>query len=73
MMIHPCKTRVIFVSESRGKNIPYKVQPAKLGKKFPAWRDFKIRKFRPLFTIFFRPKMVDLDTDSILIRSAMVE
>ena len=32
----------------------------------PAWRDFKIKFSRPLFTIIFRPKMVFLDTDSIL-------
>ena len=32
----------------------------------PAWRDFKIIISRPLFTIIIRPKMVFLDTDSIL-------
>ena len=32
----------------------------------PAWRDFKINFSRPLFTIIFRPKIVFLDTDSIL-------
>ena len=32
----------------------------------PAWRDFEINFSRPLFTIIFRPKMVFLDTDSIL-------
>ena len=32
----------------------------------PAWRYFKINFSRPLFTIIFRPKMVFLDTDSIL-------
>ena len=32
----------------------------------PAWRDFKINFSRPLFTIIFRPKMVFLDTDYIL-------
>ena len=30
-----------------------------------AWRNFK-NIFRPLFTIIFRPKIVILDTDSIL-------
>ena len=32
----------------------------------PAWRNFKINFSRPLFTIIFRPKIVFLDTDSIL-------
>jgi hypothetical protein len=32
----------------------------------PAWRDFKINFSRPLFTIVFRPKIVFLDTNSIL-------
>ena len=32
----------------------------------PAWKDFKINFSRPLFTIIFRPKMVYLDTDSIM-------
>ena len=32
----------------------------------PAWRDLKIFFSRPLFTIIFRPKIVLLDTDSIL-------
>ena len=30
-----------------------------------AWRDFKIIFSRPLFTIFFMPKMVFFETDSI--------
>ena len=32
----------------------------------PAWRDIKIDFSSPLFTIIFRPKIVFLDTDSIL-------
>ena len=32
----------------------------------PAWRDFKINFPRPLFIIIFRPKIVFLDSDSIL-------
>ena len=39
----------------------------------PAWRDFKINFSRPLFTIIFRPKMVFLDTDSILRVKPMYE
>ena len=39
----------------------------------PAWRDFKIDFYRPLFTISFRPKIVFLDTDSILRVKAMYE
>ena len=39
----------------------------------PAWRDFKINFSRPLFTIIFRPKMVFLDTDSILRVKMMYE
>ena len=39
----------------------------------PAWRDFKINFSRPLFTIIFRPKMVFLDTDSILREKTMYE
>ena len=39
----------------------------------PAWRDFKINFSRPLFTIIFRPKMVFLDTDSILRVKTMYE
>ena len=34
--------------------------------KFPEWRNFKINFSAPLFNIIFRPKMVFLDTDSIL-------
>ena len=40
---------------------------------FPAWRDFKINFSKPLFTIIFRPKMVFLDTDSILRVKPMYE
>ena len=39
----------------------------------PAWRDFKINLSRPLFTITFWPKMVFLDTDSILRVKTMYE
>ena len=39
----------------------------------PAWRDFKKKFSRPLFTIIFRPKMVFLDTDSILRVKLMYE
>ena len=39
----------------------------------PAWRDFKINFSRPLFTIIFRPKIVFLDTDSILRVKPMYE
>ena len=39
----------------------------------PGWRDFKINFSRPLFTIIFRPKMVFLDTDSILRVKPMYE
>ena len=39
----------------------------------PAWRDFKINFSRPLFTIIFRPKMVFLNTDSILRVKTMYE
>jgi hypothetical protein len=39
----------------------------------PAWRDFKIFFSRPLFTIIFRPKMVFLDTGSILRVKSMYE
>ena len=39
----------------------------------PAWRDFKVNFSRPLFTIIFRPKMVFLDTDSILKVKLMYE
>ena len=38
-----------------------------------AWRDFKLNFSRPLFTIIFRPKMVFLDTDSILRVKTMFE
>jgi hypothetical protein len=38
-----------------------------------ARRDFKINFSRPLFTIIFRPKMVFLDTDSILRVKPMYE
>ena len=37
----------------------------------PAWRDFKINFSRPLVTIIFRPKIIILDTDSILNWSTM--
>ena len=37
------------------------------------WRDFKMIFSRPLFTIIFRPKMVFLDTDSILRVKIMYE
>ena len=36
-------------------------------------RDFKINFSRPLFTIIFRPKMVLLNTDSILRVKMMYE
>ena len=39
----------------------------------PTWRDFKINFSRPLFTIIDRPKMVFLDTDSILRVKTMYE
>ena len=39
----------------------------------PAWRDFKINFCWPLFTIIFRPKIVFLDTDSILRVKTMYE
>ena len=38
-----------------------------------AWRDFKINFSRPLFTNIFRPKIVILDTDSILRVKTMYE
>ena len=38
-----------------------------------AWRDFKTIFSRPLFTIIFWPKMVFLDTDSILRVKPMYE
>ena len=34
--------------------------------KSPAWKNFKDIFSRPLFTVIFRPKIVFLDTDSIL-------
>ena len=37
------------------------------------WRDFKTHFSRTLFTIIFRPKMVFLDTDSILRVKPMYE
>ena len=40
---------------------------------FPAWRDFKVNFSRPFFTIIFRPKIVFLDTDSILRIKTMYE
>jgi hypothetical protein len=39
----------------------------------PAWKDFKKKISRPLFTIVFRPKMVFLVTDSILRVNPMYE
>jgi hypothetical protein len=39
----------------------------------PTQRDFKICLSRPLFNITFRPKMVFLDTDSILRLKQMYE
>ena len=39
----------------------------------PAWRNFKINFSTPLFTIIFWPKMVFLDTDSILRVKLMYE
>ena len=39
----------------------------------PAWMDFKLNFSRPLFTIIFRPKMVFLDTDSILMVNTMYD
>ena len=42
-------------------------------KNLPAWRDFQINFSRPLFTIIFRPKIVFLDTDSILRVKTTVE
>ena len=39
----------------------------------PAWRDFKINFSRPLFTIIFRPKIIFLDTHSILRVKMMYE
>ena len=39
----------------------------------PAWRDFKINFSRPLLTIIVRPKIVFLDTDSILRVKTMYE
>ena len=39
----------------------------------PAWRDFKINISTPLFTVIFRPKMVFLNTDSILRVKMMYE
>ena len=39
----------------------------------PAWRDFKRNFSRPLFTITFRPKMIFLNTDSILMVKTMYE
>ena len=41
--------------------------------RLPAWRDFKIIFSRQLFTIIFRPKIVFLDTDSILRVKPMYE
>ena len=38
-----------------------------------AWRNFKNIFSRPLFTIIFRPKIVILDTDSILRVKKMYE
>ena len=37
------------------------------------WRNFKNISSRPLFTIIFRPKIVILDTDSILRVKTMYE
>ena len=45
------------------------VQNHKFGNRInhlPEWRDYKINFSRPLFTIVFRPKIIFLDTYSIL-------
>ena len=42
-------------------------------KRLCAWRNFKNIFSRPLFTIIFRPKIVFLDTDSILRVNTMYE
>ena len=39
----------------------------------PAWRDFRITFCRPFFTIIFKPKIVFLDTYSILRQKMMYE
>ena len=44
-----------------------------LKKMASAWRNFKNIFSRPLFTIIFRPKIVILDTDSILRVKTMYE
>ena len=53
----------------RETTFPYFIKVPKFSNKnnyLPAWRDFEINFSRPLFTIIFRPKIVFLDTDSIL-------
>ena len=50
-----------------------KIMIKKYGKVVPAWRNFKKIFSRPLFTIIFRPKIVFLDTDSILRVKMMYE
>ena len=42
-------------------------------KHLPAWRHFKTIFSRPLFTIIFRPKIVSLGTDSILMVKRMYD
>ena len=58
-------------------SLPHKIVPNhKFNNKnnyLPAWRDFKINFSRPLFTIIFRPKIIFLDTDSILRVKIMYE
>ena len=63
--IPPCGKMVIFITEF--------VLLGSKGKYFPSWWDFKLNFSRPPFMIIFWPKMVFLDTDSILRVKPMYE
>ena len=72
MIVKSCLKKIFlefFNAEDYFSLLHKSVQNHKVSNKnshLSAWRDFKIIFSRPLFTIIFRPKIVFLDTDSIL-------
>ena len=68
--ILPCSKKVILITEFGilCKNPPFYEVKMIFQKRLCTWRNFKIIFSRPLFTIIFKPKILILDTYSILTR-----
>ena len=76
MMVKSILEKIFFHAEDYFLLLHKSAQNHKFSNKnnyLPEWRDFKINFSRPLFTIIFRPKMVFLDTGSILRVKTMYE